>query len=687
MVAHRTIIIPILIAILLVWYCPHLAYAESTADMYYQAEACYGKLQKDPKKRTKRYHWLKCIEQFREVYRRNPTGSWAAAGHYMTGKLYSELYQWSGKEADRLEARDHFERIIKKFPQSGYYKRAKNDVRRVAKSSAAIKKDAKKKARVAKKHFHRAESCYQSLLDHPSHQKYRDKWMTCINKFESVYRNDTSGPWAAAGLYMSGVLYNELYRHSYKKADQQQAVTKFKRLIDQYPQSAYKQKAEAAIGAIEENESLLTFLTGGNGHPKGDTPNQSKPKPVNSQKNPYDRKVQKAAGKSSGGMTRVTGLRFWSNPNYTRLVIDLDKETDYTYKLLRKDPSIHKPQRLYVDLKKSRLGDNIQRIIPIGDDLLENARAGQYAADAVRIVADIKSLKSYEVFTLKDPFRIVLDIKGSGAKGGNPKATGSGTKVARIDPKTSTEDIARQLSLGVRRIVIDPGHGGKDYGAPGYLRGVHEKKVTLEIGKRLAKKLRKELKCEVIMTRTNDRYLTLEERTAFANTKDADLFISIHTNANRDRRAYGISTYFLNMASDEEAKLVAAKENATSTNNISDLETILFSLMHNSKINESSRLAAHIQDAMVGHLKKKGYSRIKNKGVKQAPFYVLLGAQMPSVLLETSFISNPRECRRLVNPKYQERLCEAIVTGVKKYIKETNPTAFENTQKRGGGRG
>jgi N-acetylmuramoyl-L-alanine amidase len=687
MTTHRTFIIPFLIAILLTWYCPLLSAAESTADMYYQAEACYRKLQKDSKKRTQRYHWLKCIEQFQEVYRRNPSGSWAAAGLYMTGKLYSELYQWSGKEADRLEARDHFERIINKFPKSGYYKRAKTAVRRVSKSKAAIKKEAKKKAGAAKKQYHRAQSCYQSLLDHPNHQKYRDKWMTCIDKFEAVYRTDPSGPWAAVGLYKSGVLYNELYKHSYKKADRQKALSTLKRLTKKYPQSAYKIKAEKAIAAIESDDNLLTELTGGNDKAKGKTPGKAKQKPVNRTPDPYGRNEKKTAGKAPSGMTTVTGMRFWSNPNYTRLVIDLDKETDYTYKLLRKDPSIHKPQRLYVDLKNSRLGDSIQRIIPIGDDLLENARAGQYAADAVRIVTDIKSLKSYDVFTLKDPFRIVLDIKGSGAKGGRQKGAGSGTKVARIDPKTSTEDIARQLSLGVRRIVIDPGHGGKDYGAPGYLRGVHEKNVTLQIAKRLRTKLRKELKCEVIMTRTSDRYMTLEERTAFANTKDADLFISIHTNANRDRRAYGISTYFLNMASDEEAKMVAAKENATSTNNISDLETILFSLMHNSKINESSRLAAYIQDAMVGHLKKKGYSRVKNKGVKQAPFYVLLGAQMPSVLLETSFISNPRECRRLVSAKYQERLCEAIVAGVKKYIKETNPTAFKNSTKRGGKRG
>ena len=247
--------------------------------------------------------------------------------------------------------------------------------------------------------------------------------------------------------------------------------------------------------------------------------------------------------------------------------------------------------------------------------------------------------------------------------------------MSKKNAEIPTGALAKQLALGVSRIVIDPGHGGRDYGAPGYLRGVHEKNVVLKLARRLAKKIRKELGCEVIMTRNGDRNLTLEERTAIANTKNADLFISIHTNAARDKRAYGIETFFLNLATDNDAILVAARENATSTKNISDLETILSDLMQNAKINESSRLAVHVQKSMHRHLKK-NYSRIRNKGVKQAPFYVLLGAQMPAILIETSFISNPRECKRLNNTGYQDQMSEAIVKGIKEYIKDTNPTAL-----------
>ena len=186
----------------------------------------------------------------------------------------------------------------------------------------------------------------------------------------------------------------------------------------------------------------------------------------------------------------------------------------------------------------------------------------------------------------------------------------------------------------------------------------------------LANGIRGTLNLEVIMTRESDRYLTLEERTAIAHTKNADLFISIHTNAANDQTANGIETYYLNLATDDETILAAARENATSSKNISDLQTILSDLMQNAKLNESERLANQVQKSLYAHMKKK-YSSIKNRGIKSAPFYVLLGARMPAVLIATSFISNPRECERLLSEKYQNDLSEGIVSGIQNYIKET----------------
>jgi N-acetylmuramoyl-L-alanine amidase len=525
-------------------------------------------------------------------------------------------------------------------------------------------------AATSKDKYHQAEACYKKLRHSPKKQKYRENWLFCIEKFKAVYRQNPSGSWAPAGLYMAGVLYEELYRLSFKKSDKENAFKVYDLLIKSYPKSKYRQKAENAKRRQALKKTQKT--TSEKAKPeKNDarSPVDSIEKEIKKSSSTQDRDT-KESNPAKTGNAEIVGLRYWSNPNYTRVVIDADNELSYAHRLLKKDTSINKPQRLYVDLNNSRLGKDIKKHILIDDNLLMDTRAGQFSSNQVRVVVDIKSFKTYKIFSLKNPFRIVIDVWGK-----DPRPIPSVVKTDKKGDKIPAGALAKQLSLGVKRIVIDPGHGGRDYGAPGYLKGVYEKNVSLKVARRLANKIRKKLGCEVIMTRNSDRNLTLEERTAIANTKNADLFISIHTNASRDRRAYGIETFFLNLATDNDAILVAARENATSTKNISDLQSILSDLMQNSKINESSRLAVHVQGSLKNHLRKY-YSRIKSKGVKQAPFYVLLGAQMPAILIETSFISNSRECKRLVNEKYQDRMCDAIVKGIQAYVRETNPTAF-----------
>ncbi len=643
----------------------------TTKQAYHSAEACYKKLRNSPAKMKYRDNWLRCIKKFQQVYRLDPVGSWAPAGLYMSGKLYRELARHSGKKSDLQEARDIYERIIKRYPSSRYQNKAALALRNFSAARTAQKKPVQTKSaesarQSAADEYHAAESCYGSLKQDSRKRKYRENWMQCIEKFYASYRHDPAGPRAAAGLFMTGKLYADLYGFSNQKSDLRAAHPMYERIMDKFPGSRYRVKAELLTDSMPQWAKANATLKKDDLARVIDAHAKSSSSPTNSR--------NKKAPPLIKGMGTVDNLRFWSNPSYTRVVIDASHETTYNHHMLKKDPALNKPQRLYIDLMRSRLGKNIKRNIPINDDLLNDARAGQYSADSVRVVVDIKSFKTYKVFSLKDPFRIVIDVWGS-----------SDNKTSRQKPPVRTLKnkgklpagaLAKQLALGVSRIIIDPGHGGRDYGAPGYLKGVHEKDIVLQISRRLAKMIRKELKYEVYLTRNSDRFLTLEERTAIANTKNADLFISIHTNSHKDRRAYGIETYFLNLATDDDAIRVAAMENATSTKNISDLQTILSDLMQNAKINESSRLAGYIQSSMVRHLKNKRYSRIRDKGVKQAPFYVLLGAQMPAVLIETSFISNPRECKRLITPKYQERLCEAIIKGIKTYVRETSPTAF-----------
>jgi len=659
--------------------------AAAPRDAYYDAEACYRSLRQNSQKIKYRHHWMRCIKKYQSVYNQDPDGPWAAAGLYRSAKMYQALAKFSGKQSDRKEALDIFERVVQKYPDSRYRQKASREISILSsgttvKKTPPIEKPSPAKGSSPKEAYINAEDCYRDLRQNPQKIKYRHNWLRCIDKFQSVYEKDFTGPWAPAGLYMAGTLYRRLYAQSKVSADLENAHEIFNQIIEQFPRSRYHAKASKELQTMPGLDKTKAIAkTDPIGEQIETSTSENRSAAVD--ESVSDDRAQLSSIKTApGGMVTVTDLRFWSNPNYTRVVIDADREASYNHHLLKKDPSIKKPQRLYVDLSNSRLGDRIRKSIPIHDDLLSDARAGQYTQDSVRVVVDIKSFDTYKIFSLKDPFRIVIDVWGSRGAKKPPIRPPAGTvkKGGKIPPGS----LAKQLALGVRRIVIDPGHGGKDYGAPGYYKGVHEKKVVLAIAKRLANKIRKELKLEVMLTRNGDRFLTLEERTAFANTKNADLFISIHTNASRDRRAYGIETYFLNLATDEEAIRVAAMENATSTKNISDLQKILYDLMQNAKINESSRLAGYVQGTIVGHLKNKRYSRVKNKGVKQAPFYVLLGAQMPSILIETAFISNPRECKRLTNPQFQERLSEGIIKGIRSYIRATSPTAYRNVRPR-----
>lgn len=648
------------------------ANALTPKEQYYKAKEKYARLMKSSDQQKRRDKWLACIESFETVYKLDPNGPWAAAGMFRSAELYYELYKRSGKNAYRSEALDRFERIIKRYPQSRYRDQSKKAIAAIqSKPKGTVAPSSKK---LQEKRYTQADACYSKLRQSPSKQKYRDQWTTCIEKYNGAYKTDIDGFFAAASLYQTGELYYGLYRWSHIRADKEKATTRLKKTIERYPDSSYAKKAESKIIAIYgKNNAVLTGLE------KKEAPTglyTDQPDDITKMIQDSD-KAKRPANKTSpavdGPMTVVQGLRSWSNPGYTRIVIDADRNTRYEHHILKPDPSKRKPPRLYVDLINSRLKAGIDTSVPINDHLLSKVRAGQNRPDSVRVVIDIKSYKYYKIFNLSNPFRIVIDVRGEDkAVAQNGKDT---TVYAGKKGTAGSGALAKQLALGVKTIVIDPGHGGRDYGAPGYYKGVHEKQIALAISKKLKRKLEQELDCTVYLTRSTDRYLSLEERTAIANTKNADLFISIHTNSARDRRAYGIETYYLNLATDDEAIRVAALENQTSTKNISDLETILNDLMQNAKIAESKGLATSVQSSLNSHMRK-SYNRVKNKGVKQAPFYVLIGAQMPAVLVETSFISNARECKRLTNAQYQDHLCNGIIEGIRKYIKEINPTAL-----------
>ena len=241
-------------------------------------------------------------------------------------------------------------------------------------------------------------------------------------------------------------------------------------------------------------------------------------------------------------------------------------------------------------------------------------------------------------------------------------ATPARAAVPTADGETS---LVRALGLKVGRIVIDAGHGGHDSGTLG-VDGLEEKDVVLDVALRLGKILHDRLGAEIIYTRSDDTFIPLETRTAIANKSQADLFLSIHANSSSDASARGVETYYLNFTSQPDALEVAARENAVSDQSIHQLSDLVKKIALKEKIDESREFASDVETSLYGGLQK-GNAGLKNRGVKKAPFVVLIGANMPSILAEISFVTNPKDARQLREPDYRQRVAESLYKGVAKY--------------------
>jgi N-acetylmuramoyl-L-alanine amidase len=340
----------------------------------------------------------------------------------------------------------------------------------------------------------------------------------------------------------------------------------------------------------------------------------------------------------------VKDIRFWSSENYTRVVVDLTHSVEFSKNRLSN------PDRLYFDVKDAHIAKEINTSIPVGDGILKTVRASQFNKTTVRVVLDLDEISDYQTFIFDDPARLVIDVYGKTTTAAKP-----------------------EVNFVKRRIVLDPGHGGHDPGAVGP-KNLYEKDVVLDIALKLKKVLMEDPFNEVVLTRERDVFIPLEERTAMANRKNADLFVSIHANASSRREAKGIETYLLNWTDDEEAIRVAARENAISlkkmramNRQVDIVDVIKSDLIRENKRDESIKLANYIQRSLVSNLES-DMKQVLNLGVKQALFYVLFGAKMPSVLVEVSFISNPEEERLLSNEMYRTEIAKGIAKGLNTYL-------------------
>ena len=509
-------------------------------------------------------------------------------------------------------------------------------------------------SRQAEALYEKARSEYYALQGTRNKQRYRANWLRCIRAFENVYTSHPESGQAPDALYMIGKLYEGLSLHSGQRTYLSLAISAYQRLTALYPSNRLADDGQFRIGAIhlkkgEHEQAYVSFAKVEERFPEGDMVVEARRQLA--ALSPYRPRAPR--------LTQITGIRHWSSPEYTRIVIDLDGEATFQDHLLKKDSKTGKPPRLYVDIQSAWISAELSQPIPIQDGLLIKARAAQHAKNVVRIVLDMESLSSYRTFLLKAPSRIIIDVQGSG------HASAPSEEKVQVAKKPT---LPQQLGLGISRVVIDPGHGGKDPGAIG-AGGLREKDVVLKIAKRLERKLKTELGLTTVLTRRDDTFVSLDERTAIANAQKADLFISIHANANRKASARGVETYVLNFATDEECIELAARENAVSTKKLSDLQYILYDLMRTAKIDESRTLAEHTQTSIYNRLSRK-YSRVRDLGVKEAPFYVLIGANMPCILVEVAFISNKMEEKRLRDDRYLDELATGIKEGIAQYMAE-----------------
>lgn len=382
---------------------------------------------------------------------------------------------------------------------------------------------------------------------------------------------------------------------------------------------------------------------------------------------------------SSEPLLAVTGVRFWTLGDVTRVVVEVTGEFDY------RGERLANPDRIYFDILGCKPRPSVVApVVNTGGGLLQQIRVAETQPGVTRVVLDLAGPAEYLAAQLANPSRLIVELRGTktpaagdaqaAAPAPQPQVkppkpgdravvtTRGGTALPARPTHTGNRSLVRALGLKLTRVVLDPGHGGHDTGTLGPT-GLAEKDLVLDVAQRLGALIEERLGAEVIYTRTDDTFVSLERRTEIANESKADLFLSIHANAG-SRSASGVETYFLSLTSSREALEVAARENATSEKTIHELEDLVRKIALQDKVEESREFAVAIQSALRRTLP--GASG-RDRGVRKAPFLVLIGASMPSVLAEIGFLSNPREERLLKRPAQRQRIAEALFRGIASY--------------------
>lgn len=535
--------------------------------------------------------------------------------------------------------------------------------------SFAICANAQSPALLEKAHdaFVHARALDSALDEESPAERTRNEYLKVVKAYERVYLITPHTGYADDALFAIARLYEAI-------DDTTAAVRTLNFLVREYPATHFKDSAETDIARLQ-GEPALENAT-------------------------------------------VDNVRYWEEQNSIRIVVDVGGKVHFT------QGEAKSPDRVFIDISPARLSSSIAgKQWPVQSSLMSQIRVGQYDNTTVRVVLDVTSDVKVTTSMLQKPDRIVLAVIGdepkvatlsrtassrmpAAANGSSVPKTVTPAKTAALaskpakspadaaipspavespdaetriitpaqPPNSGARSLVRSLGLKLSRVVIDPGHGGYDTGTIGPT-GYTEKEFVLDVALRLKKLIETQLGAEVVLTRTDDRFVSLERRTAIANEQESDLFISIHANSSRVRSVRGVETYYLNFTSSREALETATRENAASDRSIHELQDLVNKIMLRDKVDESRELAQHIQRALMA---RKGAGT--NRGVKQAPFVVLIGANMPSVLAEVSFISNPKEERLIKTEQHRQAIAESLFEGVKSYAETLSGLKTAKTQ-------
>jgi len=681
----------------------------------------------------------------------------------------------------------------------------------------------------AREHYASADRMREALNGRPPAERTRHDYQRVLNAYRAVYYGAPTSSKADPSAVAVAETLVEMGRRFDDNAILKEAIAQYKFLRKEYPGSKYRCDAlftmgeiykddlndpEQARGVFEEflhryphnrlaedaQQAVAELDRQAKADKKADAKKKSRDeaaaKDEGSQDSDGNDDARAKATETDSSevhpkhLPRVTGIRHWSTPDYTRVAIDVESDIKFG------SQRIAHPDRIFFDLRGTKLASTlVGKSFDVDDGFLKKIRVAQFQPGRTRVVLEVDDLSDYEAFLLPNPYRLIIDIHGKkSARSGRRKSKDTSTADVEEAPKagsseemdsadeaadatndgetkkkealraaagkapTTTEDVndetqvvskkaeaakrglpelpkhidnkgetpaptkvivdnddddtpmdkpaadartgsrarskssrlasnhkandfdvreakptasgdrslIRALGLKIGKIVIDPGHGGHDTGTIGP-NGLEEKDLVLEVGRRLGKLLETRLGAEVVYTRKNDTFIPLETRTAIANQQRADLFISIHANSSQDPDARGVETYYLNFTSSPDALEVAARENAVSEKSIYELQDLVKKIALKEKIEESREFAGDVQQSLHSGLAAKAPA-IRNRGVKKAPFIVLIGANMPSILAEISFVSNPTDERRLETSEYRQRIAESLYHGIAKYV-------------------